>query len=688
MRKLIYYFLVFVVSYSYGQQQPPNDLDGEDLRVWLKANWYNAKFSNQGYNAARRAMYGTIDVESDGSVYCVYTGFNQTSRVTTFLNPINAEHSIPQSWFDADEPMRSDIFHLYPTHGSVNSARSNKPFNENIDNTTNTWYTGSAAGLSTQSSIPSTNIDDYSENRSDGFEPREDHKGDLARAVFYFFTMYDISNYNGKTLNSAILGGNVDILYQWHLEDPVDEWEQQRNERIEDVQGNRNPYIDYPDLACRAWGYECSGATSPILLVEEDIKTFGPIDVGQSTPAQSYSLSATNLQSAINISASSSFEVSIDNTNFSTSTSLMPASDGSVGERLIYVRFTPATNQNDTIKGQLIHVWDGTEKRVDLIGLEKKDVILDGINIDENLSHFGNIAFGENSQSQSYFVSGGALSGNINITASANFELSLDDSDFTTALTLPRVADEIEATQVFVRFKPLADTNDNIEGTIKHNSSGYNEEIISISGTEFEERIPLFSFELEKDSINDFSDYSLKVLADEEMNQSVTLTLVLANASNISYGTNGFITDPPIENGLLKLTLDEFDVTGEIQFSFNPGLDISNDFQIDLTMLSGSGYVIGDKNRFRLVNNDFQVLSLKHQQFEIYPNPASYVIYLPEDIAFSEVRLFDLSGNEIPFRYIENEHALAINHIKEGVYFITLTNNLGFSSRKIIISRE
>ncbi|MFT7231708.1 MAG: hypothetical protein ACI8TA_000918, partial [Cyclobacteriaceae bacterium] len=161
MKNYLFLILVSINFFAFGQEQPPDDLSGNDLRQWLKTNWYTGKFSNQGYNGARFAMYSNIDKEADGKVYCVYTGFNQNSAETTFLNPINAEHTIPQSWFDSNEPMKSDIFHLYPSHGSVNSARSNKPFNEVDDNTTNTWYTGNANGISTSSSIPTTGIDNY-----------------------------------------------------------------------------------------------------------------------------------------------------------------------------------------------------------------------------------------------------------------------------------------------------------------------------------------------------------------------------------------------------------------------------------------------------------------------------------------------------------------------------------------------
>lgn len=686
MQKLILLIFVFLAFTSFGQQQPPDNLNGTELRTWLKANWYTSKFQNQGYNGARRAMYGTIDVESDGRVYCVYTGFNQNSSVTTFLNPINAEHSIPQSWFESDEPMKSDIFHLYPTHGNVNSARGNRPFNENVDSTTDKWYIGSANGISTVSTIPTDNIDDYSENRSDAFEPREDHKGDVARAVFYFFTMYDISNYNGKTFNSSILGGNTDILYQWHTEDPVDDWEAQRNNRIEDAQGNRNPFVDYPDLACRAWGFECSDGTSPALNIVSDLKTFEPTDVGANSTSQSYTISAENLGNEIVINASESFEISQNDVDFSSSITVQ-SSAGTIANKKIYVRFSPIVNANDTITGELEHVWERASKTINLSGIEKSAAILPGINIEENFSNFGNVKFGERSQSQSYLVSGGTLTETISILASEDFKVSLDDITFSSSVTLPKSGDKIPQTVVHVRFIPTSDKNASCNGTLTHATAGFEDVVISISGIEFEERTPIVSFQIPKDSINEYTTYSTFVLADEEVNQPVTISLVLANASNITYGTNGFTTIPPIENGLIKLTLQEFDDTAEVQFVFNQDLDASEEFQIDFSLISGSSYEVGGNDKFILKNTKSSILNLYSPNFSVYPNPAKSIIYLPKNISPNKILFFDLSGSQVRTQYIENNHSILIPDIKNGIYFLSVFDGLNHFRQKIIINK-
>ena len=99
---------------------------------------------------------------------------------------MNCEHIWPQSMYETitNNNMKSDMHHLRPCKENANSYRSNKPFNESPDNTTNNWLWLSY----NYSNIPSNNISEYSENNSTIFEPREDVKGDIARAVGYKWT--------------------------------------------------------------------------------------------------------------------------------------------------------------------------------------------------------------------------------------------------------------------------------------------------------------------------------------------------------------------------------------------------------------------------------------------------------------------------------------------------------------------
>ena len=259
--KHIYLFIkgvlmLFSLSFSgllNAQDPPPPDgLSGQELRDWLKQNWYDPFHSSVGYNAARQEMYSDIDNEN-GNVFCVYSGFNQAAAFTTYLNPINAEHTVPQVLFNSNEPMRSDVHHVFPTHQDVNSARGSMPFGESQDSSTDNWYIGDSSGLFNINSIPNSDIDDYSERDiGDVFEPREDHKGDVARAVFYFYTMYP------DIVGNISEVGDINTLHQWHLNDLPDAKEIERNDKIQALQGNFNPYINMPELLSIAWGLPSS----------------------------------------------------------------------------------------------------------------------------------------------------------------------------------------------------------------------------------------------------------------------------------------------------------------------------------------------------------------------------------------------------------------------------------------------
>ena len=101
-------------------------------------NLYDDLFTDLGYNSAREQMYSFTD-EVNGKIYCIYTDFEMDSEVTTYPNPINAEHIVPQSFYGAESPMKSDIHNIRPSHQSVNSARSNHDFGEVPDNQAQ-WY--------------------------------------------------------------------------------------------------------------------------------------------------------------------------------------------------------------------------------------------------------------------------------------------------------------------------------------------------------------------------------------------------------------------------------------------------------------------------------------------------------------------------------------------------------------------
>ncbi|MEZ4824938.1 MAG: endonuclease [Bacteroidia bacterium] len=302
MTKRLYLFtrlilLGFFLSGQLFAQTPPPGLTGQALRDWIKQNFYDGFHTTLGYSTARMYMYNYID-NKNNTITDVYGGFVQPwtfGGTGTNPAPINAEHTIPQSFFSSVEPMMSDIHHLFPSLDIWNSTRSNYPFADINDNVTTKWMRDNVS----QTTIPTTLIDEYSEYANQQFEPREDHKGDCARAIFYFYTMY-------PTQAGAISSvADPAMLYQWHLQDPVSAKEIDRNNGIETYQGNRNPYIDHPDWVADAWNVTSSAPSAPTNLAI-------------STGATSLTLSWTDA------AGETGYEVyrSTDNTNFSLITTL------------------------------------------------------------------------------------------------------------------------------------------------------------------------------------------------------------------------------------------------------------------------------------------------------------------------------------------------------------------------------
>jgi len=239
-------------------------LDGEVLRQALIDEYRpNSVLS---YGVARDIIFGEIDIVND-SLTCVYTGLQiyldpaLDPTETAFDQDINTEHTFPRSKGADDFTFGySDMHHLYPTRVGANSARASLPLLEVNDNAADAWYIGST----TQSNIPTSNIDDYSEYQQNvAFEPREDHKGNVARSYFYFYTMYQL---DADIADPEFFEQQRETMCQWHDADPVDRAEWNRSKNISVHQGNENPFV----LDCRLSRLYCDSISSACLSVSVD----------------------------------------------------------------------------------------------------------------------------------------------------------------------------------------------------------------------------------------------------------------------------------------------------------------------------------------------------------------------------------------------------------------------------------
>ena len=184
--------------------------------------------------------------DNGGKISLIYTAYNATQSQ---WNGWNREHVWPKSLGGNNTTGGgADLHHIRPSDAGVNSSRGNKKYGE-INGGTAKYGSDPADGY----------LGGY--YNSTYFEPREDVKGDVARICLYVHVRWG-SEWGASNITSVFQ--SVDVLLQWHLEDPVDTWEMGRNDVVEEIQGNRNVFIDYPEYAWLIFGKAIpAGVTTP-----------------------------------------------------------------------------------------------------------------------------------------------------------------------------------------------------------------------------------------------------------------------------------------------------------------------------------------------------------------------------------------------------------------------------------------
>ncbi len=199
------------------------------------------------------SAYLKTDLREDGTIWDMYSDvkYSPSENQGNYKKEgdmYNREHTIPQSIFNKKSPMVCDIFHVYPTDGYVNNRRSNYPHAEvsNVDfESSNHTKVGTPANSSISGKV---------------CEPADEYKGDFARTYFYFVTCYQdkmssFGSYASFSQNTypSLSKWAISLYKKWSLEDPVSEKEINRNEAAYTVQGNRNPFIDFPGIENLIW---------------------------------------------------------------------------------------------------------------------------------------------------------------------------------------------------------------------------------------------------------------------------------------------------------------------------------------------------------------------------------------------------------------------------------------------------
>lgn len=297
----------------------------------------------------RRIEYGSkgtwvvfreSDIRDDGSIWDMYSNIQRYFPASGSHKQMNIEHSVPKSWWGDDYPYTVDgsfdLHHLVPSDANANSAKSNYALgvvegNPSFDNGVS--KVGKATG--------------YSFNV---FEPADEYKGDFARMYMYFVTCYQDYSWRSLGTNMFITGSyptlntySQNLLLQWHRQDPVSKKEIDRNNAVYRHQNNRNPFIDYPQLAEYIWGdsteYTFRFVGEPVIAPTLNYKNGDVVQLanGQlnTSTTEHIALQGVNITSPIDISIE-------DNRHFEVSPSQLTAEEiTSTNGAIIHITYHP-----------------------------------------------------------------------------------------------------------------------------------------------------------------------------------------------------------------------------------------------------------------------------------------------------------------------------------------------------------
>lgn len=246
-----------------GYYDSVNGLSGRDLKVALGRITADHEVFAYGslwyYYELTDVVIGT-----DNQVFDYYSPWQYYfTGLGTAPNGANKEHACPQSWWGSGAICNAyvDLFNVMPSEVQANSAKSNYPLG----------VVGSPTYRNSHMRVGPSARPEY---EGPVFEPCDEYKGDFARIYFYVATTYADAAWGCKESVAHTVAFRqedyptiqpwlLSLLLEWNAQDPVSDWEVTRNERVFSQQHNRNPFIDYPQLADHIWG---SLATEPFVF--------------------------------------------------------------------------------------------------------------------------------------------------------------------------------------------------------------------------------------------------------------------------------------------------------------------------------------------------------------------------------------------------------------------------------------
>lgn len=345
----VHLVLLFVLlsSITLFAQAPAGYYDGANGKTGaeLKAALHNIIDDHTEFSYDQvweKLRYTDEDPNNTNNVILLYTGWSYPkSNNGGGVSQWNREHTWAKSHgnFGENKPAGTDLHHLRPTDVTVNSARGNLDF----DNGGTIYIDGDGPTLCKKD--------------ADSWEPWDEVKGDIARIIFYMDVRYEggdgepqlqvVDAVNTEPNTSTLYGehGKLSTLLQWHQQDPVSDWERRRNNRIFELQGNRNPFIDHPEYVNLIWG---NGTVTPSF-------TSTPITNAQAGEVYTYNINVTgNTGATFTITATTKPAwLTFNQTGNTTATITGTPTEDNVGDNSVVLNVTDGTSsktQSFTIK--------------------------------------------------------------------------------------------------------------------------------------------------------------------------------------------------------------------------------------------------------------------------------------------------------------------------------------------------
>lgn len=234
---------------------------GASLKCYLQENYSPSKYiSTYLGNDGAWNIFSQCDVNADGTALDRYSTnkYYYPEDVTTAPSGMTIDYVINLDWWgrDVTDAVKWDLYNMMPCNSDVPKYKNDYMPGVVVDPiyTNDVWAMGWGR------------IDGFKINV---YSPPKGYEGDFARAIMYMATIYPADRWSGQGVNFFADGDSLtlnhysrQILLQWHNLDPVSAVERCRNEVISSIQGNRNPYVDYPHLVDYIWGSKSSGSNN------------------------------------------------------------------------------------------------------------------------------------------------------------------------------------------------------------------------------------------------------------------------------------------------------------------------------------------------------------------------------------------------------------------------------------------